>query len=423
MRPVTVSVIRDPETPGGGGAILRLDGVGIVPPGSKFRIEPGGTAVGDGSVDGPAPEGWPSGEFKPRAQRIVEGGVELVIGPEIVNASALQPGTRVTISIPAVDVRADVEWPDLGAQQPADGPPSEKNTTAATAPLPPPQMPARSPVSTQPNDDDAKRLPSLSELSRLKPSSLPLGGTQLRPATRGPPPSAASQSVVVRPDGPTDKKPKPKPRSHHLLTAIVCLAVGGAAGYAVALRTAPALAPVTVTTAPTVTTTEPAPVISTPLPPPIRTETELAAILDTPATSPLGEPAEGVSLGEAFRRADNRLNGPAADHDRTEAKFWLRRAIALGLGDSRLVWAMTQLGTLYASTDANTPDYRAASLLWELASARGDPVAQCFLASLHEHGLGNAPDRQRALALYENAKAKGGCRGIDEAIARLRGER
>lgn len=145
--------------------------------------------------------------------------------------------------------------------------------------------------------------------------------------------------------------------------------------------------------------------------------TPLTGILAVPEVSTRGVEANGVDLSDALRRADQSLH--ASGGDKEEAMYWLRRSLALGLGDSRLVWAMTQLGTLYASPQAGVPDYAAARALWELAAAQSDPVAMCFLASLHEHGLGGARDRQSALALYRRSKEKGGCREVDDAIARL----
>lgn len=131
-----------------------------------------------------------------------------------------------------------------------------------------------------------------------------------------------------------------------------------------------------------------------------------------------GEPATMVELGTALKEADQRLYGEGGG-DREKAKFWLRKSLAIRLGDPRTVWALTQLGSLYAAPDGGAPDYGAARQLWELAAANGDPVASCFLASLHEHGLGTPKNSARALELFRTAKAKGGCRDIDQSIARL----
>ena len=147
--------------------------------------------------------------------------------------------------------------------------------------------------------------------------------------------------------------------------------------------------------------------------------TVLAEILDVSGKSARGLDASAADISQSLKHADESLYGGAGQPDRDEARYWLRKSLALGLGDARLVWAMTQLGTLYAAPGAGAPDYDAARVLWELASAKGDPVATCFLASLHEHGLGVPKNDAHALELYRRSKAKGGCRDIDKALARL----
>lgn len=146
--------------------------------------------------------------------------------------------------------------------------------------------------------------------------------------------------------------------------------------------------------------------------------TTLSGILAAPEISTRGEDASTVDLAEALKRADKTLAG-TSEGDKAEARYWLRRALSLGLGDQRLVWALTQLGTIYAAPSSGVPDYNSARALWQLAAAQGDPIAMCFLASLHEHGLGLAKNEVRALVLYRNAKAHGGCRNVDQSIARL----
>lgn len=148
------------------------------------------------------------------------------------------------------------------------------------------------------------------------------------------------------------------------------------------------------------------------------TLTSLSAIVAVPEISTRGEQATMVDIAGALSKADASLSG-TSESDKEEAKYWLRRALALGLGEQRLVWALTQLGTLYAAPATGAPDYTSARTLWELAAAQGDPIALCFLASLHEHGLGVAKDEVRALVLYRNAKTHGGCRNVDQMIARL----
>jgi len=148
------------------------------------------------------------------------------------------------------------------------------------------------------------------------------------------------------------------------------------------------------------------------------TLTTLSGILAVPEVSTQGDQATAIDLAGALKKADQSLAGSSIS-DKEEAKYWLRRSIALGLGEQRLVWALTQLGTLYAAPATGAPDYASARTLWELSAAQGDPIALCFLASLHEHGLGVVKDEVRALNLYRNAKTHGGCRNVDQSIARL----
>ena len=47
----------------------------------------------------------------------------------------------------------------------------------------------------------------------------------------------------------------------------------------------------------------------------------------------------------------------------------------------------------------------------------------CFVAALHEHGLGVRPDKETALGWYRQSKNAGGCRDVDAAIERLKGKK
>ncbi|MGE0855572.1 MAG: tetratricopeptide repeat protein, partial [Hyphomicrobiaceae bacterium] len=147
--------------------------------------------------------------------------------------------------------------------------------------------------------------------------------------------------------------------------------------------------------------------------------TLLTKLLDVPDRSERGLDTANVNIDEALKRADRLISEADASRDADEAKFWLRRALVLGLGDRRMGWAMTQLGTLYASPRSGPPDYATARVLWELSAAQGDPVAFCFLATLYEQGLGVPAQPAEALANYRRARANGGCRDVDAAIARL----
>ncbi|MBS0270425.1 MAG: sel1 repeat family protein [Proteobacteria bacterium] len=142
-------------------------------------------------------------------------------------------------------------------------------------------------------------------------------------------------------------------------------------------------------------------------------------LLEPGAVSPRGQSSAGVASDQAFKLADARLHGIDGQTDADEARFWLRVGIADALADDRLRWALTQLGTLYARPQASPADFAAARAVWELAAAKKDPVALCFLAKLEEGGPGVPSNKATALRLYKQAKDAGGCPLSDQAIERL----
>ncbi len=108
MSIVTIEVLPDTSQPAGGHAIIRLKGVALLPPGATFRIAP----IDDTLADFEQP-GWPHGDRHPLTTRQTPEGIELHVGPEIVDAPLLEPGTPVTISVPDGHVSAELVWPDL----------------------------------------------------------------------------------------------------------------------------------------------------------------------------------------------------------------------------------------------------------------------------------------------------------------------
>jgi len=142
-------------------------------------------------------------------------------------------------------------------------------------------------------------------------------------------------------------------------------------------------------------------------------------LLEPGVVSPRGQSSAGVASGQAFKLADAKLHGIDGQADADEARFWLRVGIANALADDRLRWALTQLGTLYARPQASPADFAAARAVWEVAAAKKDPVALCFLAKLEEGGHGVSLNKAAALKLYQQAKDAGGCTESDRAIERL----
>lgn len=111
MSLMKIEVVPDTSTPSGGHAIIRLRGIALVPPGATFRIDPI-----DDDAEGPQP-GWPSGDLKPLETRQTADGVEMRVGPEVVDAPLLEPGTPVTFSVPDADISAELVWPMLPVSQ------------------------------------------------------------------------------------------------------------------------------------------------------------------------------------------------------------------------------------------------------------------------------------------------------------------
>lgn len=494
MSEVSISVLGDPDS-SAGGAIIRLNGVGLVPPGSTFRIDP----IDDEDA-GSLPAGWPEGDLKPVNQRITKDGVDLIIGPEIVEAPALVPGTPVTITVASVGARSELQWPSLAvARAPrraaviksgeqlaaelaeraeADRLAALKAVEEAAAAA---QAAARAEAEAQAEAlQQAARLAAEAAKSAgeqqdrevrheralaaareaashrrlnghahppaaVTEAALPISGgwegasdqalSSLRPTASRMPASGRDRPVVPAPLKPMSPAGPAEARSINVQLPPPTLRPGpaidpqppaarppGVAGkivpFVLGAVTAGAMATGLMTFA--WPSRPPAPPAAVPERLGDFAQPKLAEILRVPDVSPQGRQAASIDLDQALLLADRALQGPDIGSNRDEAKFWLRRALSQGLGDERLLWAMTQLGTLYARPGNEAPDYASAQLLWSLAAAKGDPIALCFLGSLAEHGLGTARNARQALALYEQAKERGGCRGVDEALERAR---
>ncbi|MEZ5855557.1 MAG: tetratricopeptide repeat protein [Hyphomicrobiaceae bacterium] len=495
MTEVSISVLNDPET--ADAAIIRLTGVALLPPGSTFRITPIDDGVGDA-----LPDGWPAGDLKPVRQRITSDGVDLLMGPDVLTAPGLLPGTPVTITVDSVGARGELRWPTLPLPKPeprqrrvvtaerlarelAERAEAEKSAAEAAAraketaapstnlkgadDIAQPEAPADGAAKAtaappvfktadarrghaQPRGRSWQRHRGSAaarcyQASRRHPAACFAQTRTLVAATSGSQQQGcADKHLAGHATAPTPPTPAVARRGAtssgdaDARTKVASPAAARAAampqqtsGRSQARLVLPFLAGLGVAIVAGMLLGK----LPRPVQPPSRlagvqrTEAEridvlgpgleqLGHILDLPDTSPLGRPAQGVNLDEALRLADKGLYGPAQERNRAEAKYWLRKALSEGLGDRRLLWALTQLGTLYAKPEQGEPDYAAARELWRIAAAKGDGVAMCFLASLAEHGLGMAADRQQALGLYRAAKAMGGCRDVDAAIARLK---
>ncbi|MDX2290563.1 MAG: tetratricopeptide repeat protein [Hyphomicrobiaceae bacterium] len=129
-----IEIVPDASIQVGGHAIIRLKGLWLLPASATFRIEPieeAGQTV--------ALPGWPVGDLKPRDTRMTASGIELLIGPEVVDQPDLVPGTPVRLSIAAAGVDTTVRWPELPLSlHPSRGPVGMTPVTAPVASRPPP---------------------------------------------------------------------------------------------------------------------------------------------------------------------------------------------------------------------------------------------------------------------------------------------
>ena len=110
MRKVNVEIAEDASRSEGGYAVVLLHGVTSLPDGVRFRIKP---VDARDAAESEQAESWPKGEHRPVAVRSTEFGVELVIGPEIVECPALLPGTVGVIEIGQAGVRGEFLWPSI----------------------------------------------------------------------------------------------------------------------------------------------------------------------------------------------------------------------------------------------------------------------------------------------------------------------
>ena len=187
MRKVDVEIADDQSRPEGGYAIVLLRGVTSLPDRASFRVKP--VDARDASA-GPAGEEWPRGEHVPVAVRQTDAGIELVIGPEIVECAALLPGTVGVIEIPAADVRGEFLWPsirptarprrrhNLSVVKPARAMPVVPQTVVPKPAMPKPAVIAAQAVATSAAD----ALPPVMADAATNPPPIPAPGVALAKA-------------------------------------------------------------------------------------------------------------------------------------------------------------------------------------------------------------------------------------------------
>ena len=361
-----------------------------------------------------ADAGWPTGDLKPIGVRAGNGTVELLVGPEIAKAAALKPGVAVRFRMPAAEADITIEWPDLAgaysggqttAAQPVTTPAAEAAGTPP--PLPPPLKTAIAPAT-------AKNIPVERGLSRLqRRGSAAMTATNAVATSAAGSAAPATNSAIV----PAGAIAAPS----RLLPNFLPLALGAVIVVAMLvmfLRTTTLEGSgVTLYSALRSTLEMPKEAAKgSPTPSAV-----LSDILEVGSKSPSGIDASDISQREALERANDLIATARTPKERAEAAFWLRKALSHGLSEPRLVWAVTQLGTAYASTENDAkPNYEAARLLWKWAADAGDAQAACFLGHVFERGLGVPSDARKAREHYEQARRMGGCPGLEQAMLRVR---
>ena len=436
MQKLSVEVFEDPGRPGGGHAVIRLKGLTQVPDVITYRIKPVESAHD-------AASSWPEGERRPIATRVTREGVELVVGPELVENPLFLPGTLAMIEIPQCGARGEVLWPRIA---PLARPRKRHVVQARNArPAPPPEPAAGEPVAASPG---AVVAPTTSVVVPFPPSAIKAEAAALSPPLDVPivdavPPMAAAAAAaaaddVARPGpelAPAALSAKSSPAAAATAQTVNPLRGGGFDWVGVPARRAwrrypGRVAAVVATVAVVVGAAaslsarlgsgqNDASVSGSPSAGARGRASLLADLAAVGTTSPRGAQTRDTSPPQLLERADALLNGNESAGDRQEAAWFLRRYIARSLSEERTLWALTQLGSILAEPgNGRTPDYAQARQLWELAGGLGDPVAMCFLGTLHENGLGVREDRAMALDWFRRARHAGGCPGIDDAIAR-----
>ncbi len=439
MRKLSIEVQEESGRLGGGHAVIRLMGLQSLPDNVTYRIRPVDTAL---HAEGQS--AWIESDRQPLATRITTEGAELVVGPEIVENPAFMPGTLAVIEVAKCGVRGEFLWPRIAPLvrpkrrhlipvKPARTALPDTDTgivfgeaTDASSHIEPLQSAALADIKSDPasaavtptaaNDTTLQQAEAgaVAETVAIAGEALPRDAASGETAQHAPsangvgPIDGALADRALATSNPEPLAPLNAPALTHASATSgfwgrgrIAAALAGLAVLAFGIHALSGArnAPPRNSEAPAAT---------------------LAMLLGTGKPTATETDASGPALAKLLEAADIRLHGPESGRDKTEAAGLLRRYLATTLGDERTMWALTQLGSIYAEPSGdNQPDYANARRLWELSGSLGDPVAMCFVAALHEHGLGVAPDKGTALSWYQRSKKAGGCRNIDAAIQRL----
>lgn len=418
-----IHVVADTVRSEGGYAVIRLDGVWLLQKKATVCIRP---LDQEGSAK---KGGWPGLEQVPIDVRTTSRGIELVVGPEVVDSEALQPGRRVGISVPAGDISGEIIWPDIpksaGAAALADS-----NTTAdISRPVGTSRVSVLNGAATAATNETSASN-GLASLQLAKYNAAFRNGAH-RASAPGEPLFASNKgSLASAQSAKREAKPAWDPNFHALERTSEKLST--------AVKPAPTDSPEVTARIAANETVRFSPLglfaagflatgivlafawlnVSTDTRP--QQELSLAEIFSIGDISPRRIDARSFDRDDALLLANQFIHGIERPADRDEAAYWLRKALSLKLSNEQMTWALTQLGTIYANTDKAKPaDYRSAKMLWELAGANGDPVSLCFLGHLYESGLGVPASLDKARAHYERAMGLGGCPGLKAALVRV----
>lgn len=379
---------------------------------------------------------------EPLASRLTDDGLEITIGPDITELPELVAGTAVEIIVRPLDVKGEFLWPDI---TPRARP--KRRTVVARAPFREAQatvgpkdfaataadrfLPEADAGSLAPVDTDLSGVPEIAGQTEVRapvtPDRMPSPVAAARPGASHLEVAAVPAKVVATAAAqlprahvelPATDRPNPgqsgkvassplQAKSGRQWPALAAAAVAGALALPGLLFLAnggrlPAwiggLQRETVGATARTGKSANSPAAS-----------EIFDLLAPEPRSPAGLDAGGVSADRALALAAQSLQGAAGQRDTAEGAFWLQRYLAARLSDPLITRALTQLGSAHAEPSSGTPDYAKAHRSWQLAGAYGDPVALCFLATLHANGLGVPADRTVAHRWHSAAMAAGGC--------------
>ena len=189
MRKIEIDATADESLPDQGRILLFLLGVQAPARLPILRLRPLDPTLPD--TDGQ----WPDGDLLASEVRVLEEGIEIVIGPEIAECPALLPGTAVEIEFPELRLRGDFLWPRVALT----ARPRRRSVVAKRA----------SPVSARPQQTANRERPNFE--TALSPPELATAG--LRPDGQRPAPALPGHVLSGQADAPAALPPSAVPRS------------------------------------------------------------------------------------------------------------------------------------------------------------------------------------------------------------------